>query len=173
MAQPVKPKPASKSNNGATIAIIVIALLVIAAVAVYFLVYAPSQQKMPPPAPPVVADTTDIEPPDTLIAESIPEVVDQFIETIDNEPVAVRYDSDANIERGFYIIAGSYRSKRNAEKFAEKLSKDIDCKILFFESSGLYRVSCGKYGNIHTAYNDRISIRDLEGCSEAWILENR
>lgn len=151
-------------------------LLAIAAVAVYFLVYEPFQQKKQAAIPPPVAvvdsvavDTVAMSEPVDLL-ESEP--VEQFVEA-PVEPIVVRYDSDPNVERGFYIIAGSYRSRRNAEKFAEQLSKDIDCKVLFFESSGLYRVSCGKYGNIHTAYNDRISIRDLEGCAEAWILENR
>jgi cell division protein FtsN len=153
-----------------TIAGIVIFIIIAAAGAAWYLGYIPLKKEpvAPPPPPPVEIVETDtaqvVEPEEDLIEEVVQE-------TVPEKPAG--YDTDPNVAKGFYIVIGSYQSKRNAERFAQKMKADIETKVLYFEGSGLHRVTCGHYKNIHAAYNDRISIRDLEGCSEAWVLENR
>jgi cell division protein FtsN len=167
LVKPTKPQNASqKGGNGFVITGIIILIVVAAAVTgAYYFYYLPSQKK-PAPAPPVVEKV-----------DTVP-IVQEPIE-MDTEPAsaaetaAVRFDSDPDIEKGFYIVIGSYQNKRNAERFAKNMKADIETKVLYFKGSGLYRVTCGHYKNIHTAYNDRISVLDLEGCGAAWIGDNR
>jgi cell division protein FtsN len=168
LVKPTQPQNSSKKGgNGFVITGIIILIVAIAGAAYYFY-YLPSQKK-PVPTPPVVQVATD----------TIPEVQEDTLELVVAEPVAVnetpavRYDSDPDVEKGFYIVIGSYQNQNNAKRFAKNMKADIETKVLYFKGSGLFRVTCGHYKNIHTAYNDRISILDLEGCSEAWILENR
>jgi cell division protein FtsN len=170
VVKPTKPQSApKKGGNGFIVTGIIIIILAAAIGAAWYFGYLPFQKKPvpPPPPPPVEVVETDT----TQVVQEDP--IEAVVSEIVAETPAVRYDSDPNVEKGFYIIIGSYQSKRNAERFAKNMKADIETKVLFFEGSGLYRVSCGYYKNIHTAYNDRISILDLEGCSEAWILENR
>jgi len=77
-----------------------------------------------------------------------------------------------SIPKGYYIIIGSFRNKENADKMVQNTSGG-DVKALFFEESGLYRVSVGYFDNIRQAYNTKPRIIDSYGISDAWVLENR
>jgi cell division protein FtsN len=168
-----------KKSNGGAIAAIIVVLLIGAGIAGYLLYPSLIKKMEPAPVPEPVTmlkdtiaepDTTTFQPytPDTteMVAEEIQPAL------IDEQPT-VRYDSSISVERGFYIIVGSFKNKNNAERLAKKLSADIETRVLYFEGSGLYRVSAGKYGRLRDAWNDMGSIRILEGCDEAWVVENR
>ena len=85
---------------------------------------------------------------------------------------AEKQESSSSVPKGFYVIVGSFQQKSNADKFVKKC-KDIELEVLHFTELGFYRVSAGRYENIHKAYNDKYSIKDLDGCENAWVLENR
>jgi hypothetical protein len=165
-------KPKQSGGGGGKITAIIVIVIIILAVAGYFLY--PIFFAIPAPMPPlepatVVVEEEEIVEPDTVQVVEIkeepkPAVVVQEV---------VRYDTSPTVERGLYIIVGSFLNRRNAEKFAEKLKTDLETDILFFEGSGLFRVSAGKYRSLREAYNDMGSVRIIEGCEEAWVVENR
>ena len=94
------------------------------------------------------------------------------IPKVDETKITIKQESSTSVPKGFYIIVGSFRDQANADNLVKNVRKDIELKIYFFEGSGLYRVSAGQYDNIHKAYNDTYSIKDIDGCSGAWVLEN-
>ncbi len=143
-------------NNNTKTIIIIIALLIVCIGGGYFLYPAikKASNKKPVAVVPVVTpvDTTRITP----VEEPMPEH---------------KVESSASVEKGFYLIVGSYHQKSNAERQVKKVS-GTSLTVLYFEELGLYRVSAGKYDNIHKAYNNISHIKEIEGCSEAWVLEN-
>ena len=157
--QTQKPKPEKKQtgNKVALIIITVVVLIVGAGIAAYFFYppfgelfrKTPEQQIVDPP----------IEEPEE---EEEPEPVLQ----------PQKQESSSSVDKGFYVIVGSYRLKSNADNLVKTCRKDIELQVLYFEELGLYRVSAGKYDNIRKAYNDTYSIKDLDGCENAWVLEN-
>ena len=148
-------KKASGSNSALGI-LIVIAVLAIVAVG-YFAGY-PFLQKLMNPQPTAIkesplADTTKVV---------IPVV----------EEIVVQQELSTSIPKGYYIIVGSFRNKNNADNMVQNVKKDIELNVLYFKELELHRVSAGYYDNIHKAYNDIYSIKDLDGCADAWVLEN-
>ncbi len=161
--QPNKPKAAPSSGNSKTV-IILLAALVICAVGGYFLY-------------PIIKDALEKSRPQQVItAPTVPEVVP--VDTVQTkiaepEPIPHKIESVSSVPKGFYIIVGSYQKKYNADNLVKSLKKDVELNVLHFQELGLYRVSAGRYDNIHKAYNDMISIKDLDGCTNAWVLENK
>ncbi len=157
--------PASKSgqgkknNTGSVVAIVFIAAIALGVIA-YF-VYPKIQgmlQKTPEP----------------IIVEELPEMEEIIPEELIVEDIKpAKIESTSSVPKGFYIIVGSYRVKNNADVLVKNIRKDIEAEVLYFPELGLYRVSTGKYDNIHKAYNDMFSIKDLDGCANAWVLENQ
>jgi hypothetical protein len=92
---------------------------------------------------------------------------------VEKPDIVVRQESSASAPGGYYIIVGSFRIKDNADNMVKNTRKDIKLEVLYFEEIDAYRVSAGRYDNIHAAYNDTYSVRDLDGCASAWVLENR
>ena len=150
----------STSNNSSLGIIIVIALLALIAIG-YFVVY-PLIKKSE--VRPVVVDTIESTPIDTT---------ETIIPEIKEPQIIVKQESSSSVPKGYYIIVGSFRDKNNADNMAKNTRKDIELKIYYFEEIGMYRASAGYYDNIHKAYNDTYSIKDIDGCSNAWVLENQ
>lgn len=154
-----KPKDEDQPNNAARVIVLIILIIGIG-VGSYFLYPIVKAKFFTKPVEvveelPTVTEVIEEQPPVT-------EVLEPF-----------RQESSSSVPKGFYIIVGSYRIKSNADHLVTKLKKDIELKVLFFEELGLYRVSAGQYDNIHKAYNDLYSIKDLDGCTNAWVLENK
>jgi hypothetical protein len=150
------PKKPSGSNSTATGIIIAVAVLALVA-AGYFVGY-PLLLKNSQPATAII-----IEPPaDTAVIT--PPVV---------EDIAVKQESSSSVPTGYYIIVGSFRNEANASRMVTNCSGDIQLQVLYFAETGFYRVSAGHYDSIHKAYNDTYSVKDLDGCANAWVLENR
>ena len=154
-----------RSQSGNKIALIVtisIAVILGIGVAAYF---------MYPP----FADLFRSKPEQPFYEMPVEEPVQKpIVETIPVEELQPQKQESSNsVAKGFYIIVGSFQQKRNAEYFVKKCSKDTELQVLYFDEIGYYRVSAGKYDNIHKAYNDAYSIKDLDGCENAWVLENR
>ena len=145
----------SGSNNNTFGILIVVAVLALVAVG-YFVGY-PFLQKFMKPRPAMI---TVIPPVDTTTVV-IPDV----------EEIVVQQELPS-IPKGYYIIVGSFRHQNNAGNMAQNMRKDFELNVLYFEELELYRVSAGFYENIHKAYNDLYSIKDLDGCADAWVLEN-
>jgi hypothetical protein len=166
------PKKSTGSNGAAIGIIIVIAVLALIAAGYFFgLPYLQKYlQKSPLEAiilentPP--ADTTAQNPDGEVLSE--PE-----IEVPPVEDIVVKQESSSSAPKGYYIIVGSFRNQSNADRMVQNTRKDIKLETVYFEELELYRVSAGHYDNIHTAYNDTYSVKDLEGCANAWVLENR
>jgi hypothetical protein len=88
-------------------------------------------------------------------------------------PVVVQQETVPSVPKGYYIIVGSFRSKEYAEQMAKTLSGSLKLEVFHFEEIGVYRVSAGLYDNIHNAYNNVNRVWDVDGCENAWVLENR
>ncbi|MDR1154563.1 MAG: SPOR domain-containing protein [Bacteroidales bacterium] len=169
------PKKSTGSNSATVGIIIVIAVLALIAAGYFFgLPYLPYLQKylQKSPTEAIVlentpADTAATQNPDgEALNEPEPEVPPA-------EDIVVKQESSSSAPKGYYIIVGSFRYQSNADRMVQNTRKDIKLETVYFEELGLYRVSAGHYDNIHTAYNDTYSVKDLEGCGNAWVLENR
>ena len=149
-------KPKSSSGSGVIIAIVVIIVVAGIAAAVYFFgypwfqKYMDSRRPAPPPVEVAVQDTTTYIP-----------------------PVVVQQETAPSVPKGFYIIVGSFRSKDYAEQMVKTFSGALNLDVFYFKKIGMYRVSAGLYDNIHKAYNNVNRVWDVEGCENAWVLENR
>ncbi len=167
---PVRPRPQAQkpkseknpagSGNTTTIVVIIILLLLIGGgIAAYFL-YPPFQNFFR--KTPKETIVTEPAPKDTVVIEEAPPI---------EELKPQKQESSNSAPKGFYIIVGSYRNQSYANKMVKNCSKDIELEVIYFEEIGMYRVSAGHYDNIHKAYNDAYSIKDLDGCANAWVLE--
>ncbi len=165
-----KPRPGQKTqvqttkkstNSNSTIIGIIIVIAVLALIAVGYFVGYPMLKKSREARPvtnivETPVDTTTVIPP-----------------VVENPEIIVKQESSSSVPKGYYIIVGSFRNQNNADKMVKNIRKDIKLEVLSFEELGLYRVSAGHYDNIHKAYNDTYSVKDLDGCANAWVLENR
>ena len=143
--------PQKKSSNHITIGIIVVIIvLLILAAGGYFYIYPRIIQQKKATTNIIISDTIKITPIDT-----IPKIVESEI--------VVQQESTSSVPKGYYIIVGSFREKNNAENLLKKVRKDIELNVYYFEEIGLYRASAGHYDNIHKAYNDAYSIKDIDG----------
>ncbi len=71
------------------------------------------------------------------------------------------------------VIAGSFKSKRNAKKFSNQLSnKGFTCKVLA-RTKGLYRVSVGSFNDVNQAAVEIVNIQELDPNLNVWILLNK
>jgi len=154
-AQP--PKKSTGANNNKLGFLIVISGLALVA-AGYFVGY-PLIQRFKKPQPVVIWQNPSVDTTKVII----PEV----------EEIVVQQELSTSIPKGYYIIVGSFRNKNNADNIVHQIKKDIELNVLYFKEEELYRVSAGYYDNIHKAYNDIYSIKDLDGCADAWVLENQ
>ncbi len=159
---PQSQKPKKQSDQTQTIAIIICVIVLIGAfIAAYFFY---------PPFGNLFKKQKEV----VMVIDTLPQMpVDTLQHTIDSELVPHKTESNSSVEKGFYIIVGSFQQKQNAYNMANKHKKDVDLTVVYFEELGLYRVSAGRYDNIHKAYNDTYSIKDIDGCSDAWVLENQ
>ena len=155
-----QPKKLTSKNSSL---VIIIVLVIIALIAIVFFFGYPLINKSEA-AHPVIIDTTESTPVDTT---------ETIIPIIEEPQIIVKQESSSSVPKGYYIIVGSFRDKNNADNMAKNIRKDIELTIYFFEEIGMYRVSAGQYDNIHKAYNDTYSVKDLDGCANAWVLENQ
>ncbi|MDR2038336.1 MAG: SPOR domain-containing protein [Bacteroidales bacterium] len=163
-------KSTSKKNTGT---IIIVLLLGIGIGITIGILFDPIKKIFVKPA---VEETIIITP--APLPESEPEEINEEVQPEPEpvaQPVAVTHkqESSSSVPTGFYIIIGSYHQRYSAEQLVSAVEKDIEANVLHFKELGLYRVSVGKYDRLNKAYNDLSSIKDLDGCEEAWVLENR
>ena len=161
-AQP--PQPKKSSGSGKSLVIVgVLALIILLGVGGYFFAYPLIKERFfpPPPPPVVIEEIQEPEPEPEFIVEEIPEPIVETPKITDSAP------------KGFYIIVGSFRLKRNADKFVKIISRDLDAESFYFASIDMHRVSVGFYNSWTAACNDLPSIRDIEGCEKAWVLINK
>ncbi len=137
------------------------------------------------------ADNSILEdlPTENKNAEIVEEVVDDevvVVETVNKEP-----SQDAIIEpeiesvtvketvskvsivkqNRIFIIAGSFKSKANAEKLVVSLKNDgYDAAVADTNSSGMFRVAYMSFGTISEAKSSLIAVR-RESNPNAWILK--
>ena len=168
-----KPQPTTKQpgagkkpgNNNTKTIVIVLVCVVVAAAVIAFFVHPPFRdffRKSP-------AKTAVEAPAPEEVAEDVPPVEEAPAEELQPQ----KQESSSSVSKGFYVNVGSFRDQRNAERLVKNCSKDIELEVLYFNEIGYYRVSAGHYDNIHKAYNDKYSIKDLDNCENAWVLENR
>lgn len=83
------------------------------------------------------------------------------------KPKPVRTYSNGN----FYIIAGSFKSRRNAEKLVSDLSNQgFDALIADTNSYGMFRVAYMSFGNLNEAENSLVAVR-RDTNPQAWVLK--
>lgn len=153
--------PTQKKLSATTIGIIVAAGIAVLGALAWFVGYpmlkARQNAQIVTPIAETTPDTTFVTPPDTTAIEE----------------VAVLQETVPSVPKGYYIIVGSFRNRDNADRMVNNTGKDIALEVLHFEELGVYRVSAGYYESIRKAYNDAYSVKDLDGCANAWVLENR
>ncbi len=163
-----KPKSEKKStNNNTTIGIIVAVAVLLGAGTIAFFSYPPFRDLFRK-SPEEVVTRQDTTPKDTVIVEEAPPV-EEAKPLEDVKPQ--KQEVSSSTSKGFYIIVGSFREQSNAERMVKKCKKDIELQVIYFQEIGMHRVSAGRYDNIRKAYNDTYSIKDLDGCANAWVLE--
>lgn len=139
----VKGGKSKNSTKGRTIAITVVVSLVVIALAGYFIIYRDANSE-------IFSQKTDVavvqEPVEVSVTEA--DVVESdtlkelvVVEVEKEEPVVIEPEADAEV---FYIIAGVFSTKENAEKWCSKM-KNTTTEIM--ERYGKYYVTIGKYNN--------------------------
>ncbi len=89
-----------------------------------------------------------------------------------NESVAAKTEDLIEFSK-VEIIAGSFKSKRNAKKFRNQLNtKGFSSKILP-RTNGLYRVSVGSFADVNKAASEISNIQELDANLNVWILLNK
>ena len=147
----------STSNNSSLGIIIVIAIIAIIAIG-YFYGY------------PLLKKSKEVHP---VVVDTPVDTTETVIPVIEEPQIIVKQESSSSIPKGYYIIVGSFRNKNYADIMVKNTRKDIELQVHYFEELGVYRVSAGRYDNIHKAYNDTYSVKDIDGCGNAWVLENQ
>ena len=74
----------------------------------------------------------------------------------------------------FFVVAGAFSSKKNAERLVSKLNKEgfENAQIIGQSQSGLHRVAFGGYHHTNDAIVALETIRETTN-SSAWVLENK
>jgi flagellar basal body-associated protein FliL len=159
-----KPQSKPKKGNSALIIFIVIILILLVGAGGFFFSPIIKEKLKNRIKPPITREQP-------VVTDTIPPVTQDTVMVVEQISEVHKTESSSSVPEGFYIIVGSYRQRYNADNLLEKLKKDIEVNILYFEELGLHRVSTGEYETIHKAYNDLFSIRDIDGCENAWVLE--
>jgi len=161
--RPPQKQPKKSTSNNSSSVIIVIVIAIIAIIAIGFFFGYPLINKSEKVRP-IIIDTTESTPVDTT---------ETIVPVIEEPQIIVKQESSLSVPKGYYIIVGSFRNKNYADIMVKNTRKDIELQVHYFEELGVYRVSAGQYDNIHKAYNDTYSVKDIDGCSNAWVLENQ
>jgi len=149
------PQTTTTHNNNSGIAILIVILILAVLAAGYFFGY------------PLIREYFNSRNATTI----------QKIAPVDSLPVVketpiVQEKLIPAIPKGYYIIVGSFRNKTNADRMVQNMSKNIHLDVLYFEQLGFYRVSTGYYENIRKAYSNVFQVQSIDGCNNAWVLEN-
>jgi len=141
----------SKKSDNRTLAIIFAAVLVLVA-AGYF-------------AYPFLKNLL-FPPPQIIVVEEPPVIPVE-------EPAEIFQEPLPSIPSGYYIIIGSFRDKNRADLMVDNLKNvNLVLETLHFENIGAYRISAGRYDNIHVAYNETVKVMDILSTANVWVLEN-
>lgn len=132
-----------------------------------------SQQSAGLPAP--VPAQHPIE--ETVSATNAEQSVDNAIEASTDKRTALFYYETAPVQQVvknqqikgiYYIIGGSFKDRKNAEKHSKKyLSAGFDSEII--QTDNLYRVTLGVYGDKVIALHELRRIRAKEEYSNSWL----
>jgi len=86
-----------------------------------------------------------------------------------NESVTPKVEDFSDFEN-VEIIAGSFKSKRNAKKFKNQLNnKGLSAKVLA-KTQGLYRVSVGSFSSLEEAAGEIENVHELAPSINVWVL---
>jgi cell division septation protein DedD len=97
------------------------------------------------------------------------EEAEPTVEEID-KPNSVSAYSETRNDR-YFIIAGSFGSRRNAERLVNKLrSKGFDALVADTNSRGMFRVAYMGFNSMEEANSQLLTIR-RESNSQAWLLQ--
>jgi len=106
-------------------------------------------------------------PQSVIVVEQVPEII-----PADESQEAIQ-ESGTSIPKGYYIIVGSFRDRKNADLWVSNMKNfNLALEVLHFENIGAYRISAGHYDNIHTAYNEAVNVMDVMSSLNVWVLEN-
>jgi len=115
-----------------------------------------------------MVDMESPEQTDPIVVEEIEEPI--VIE--DNKPADVNTSiSKAVIKKGFFIIAGSFKSEKNANKLVATLRKQgFEAVVADTNSYGMFRVAYMRFMDMAEAENKLLAIR-RDNNPKAWILK--
>lgn len=112
---------------------------------------------------------------DTRMESPEKPVVEPDIETVVNpeDKSLAKFESTtsaADAQRGFYIVAGAFREKANAEKLVDQLrQRQFDASIAGRTKNGLWRVTYERLDSRQAALNRLSEIKQTVD-SQAWLL---
>lgn len=176
--KPIQPKK-SKQKSSAT-GIIVVAAIVVVLGAGAFLAY-------------LNWDTVKTWLPESLLGKDEPKevVVDQValkkeqarkdslrkVQMIQDSIKQAKEDSIAKVEelkiknqKKYYLVAGSFKTRKYAEKFVSKLTGEGYNSEIFMERHGFYRVSYNSYVDRQKAFNEYRSMKNQN--IQVWVLRH-
>lgn len=105
------------------------------------------------------ADSTEIE---TIVQETEPIVMPE--ETSMSAELSTGYGND-----NYYMVVGSFLSKKLAQTYARKMQDDgYRPQVIYSSSLGFYRVSAASYNDFNLAVNEISNFRD-NVTPRAWV----
>ena len=110
----------------------------------------------------VVVETVNKEPSQNVVTE--PEIESVTVKETVSKVSIVK-------QNRIFIIAGSFKSKVNAEKLVASLKNDgYDAAVADTNSSGMFRVAYSSFGTMNEAKSSLVAVR-RESNPNAWILK--
>ena len=109
-----------------------------------------------------------------IVEKTVQEKINQRIQeatfVIPNPINAVDLTLEATRNGKYHVIAGAYRSKKNATKaMNDLLSQGFEAHLLTENKFGLIPVAFGSFSNLNEAQNLKIQIKSKDSV-EAWLL---
>ena len=94
--------------------------------------------------------------------------VKDSIEQVKQDSINKAEELKAKNQKKYYLVAGSFKTKKYAEKFVEGLRADGYNAEIFMERRGFYRVSYNGYVDRQEAFNEYRKMKEKN--IEVWVL---
>ncbi len=125
----------------------------------------------------ILDNTSSTETTTEIIAEkpSISTITDEKHATVEPEEIIVKTPSttiitNSEINRDIHVIAGSFKSQKNAKKLQDSLIRSGHNAQIIYSNKNMYRVSIKSFANKNTALAELSSLKESANNHSLWIL---
>ncbi len=109
--------------------------------------------------------------------ESLIEKVENDIDSVTNTGNATIYSASEEVNEKstgkyaeYHVIAGSFKSNRNAAQLQQKLARDGYPSLILERGDSFYRVSAEGFNDLQKALDELYKFRNRKGMGSAWLL---